>query len=324
MRPVSECDTSTTILGYESSIPVYISGAALARLGHPLGEINLTRGAYKSGIAQMVSNNASLSYGQIAAARGSPDQPLFFQIYKHFNDVIAEKRVREVEALGYKAIFLTVDALVPGNRELDIKAPYYLEDFENQGLSTQTNVDADEGESNQLGSAGGLVVNNDADMTWEKTIPWIRSVTKLPIVIKGIQCVQDAVLACEAGCEGIVLSNHGGRQLEYSLPPIELLYKIQQQRPDVFEKTEVYIDGAIQRGTDVVKALCLGAKAVGLGRAFLYAQSAYGEVGVVHMVRILQREIRFVMQSLGVQKISQLVPQMVERVDWQPASRAKL
>ncbi|KAJ8597008.1 hypothetical protein M405DRAFT_756764, partial [Rhizopogon salebrosus TDB-379] len=317
MRPVSECDTSTTILGYESSIPVYISGAALARLGHPLGEINLTRGAYKTGIAQMVSNNASLSYGQIAAARGSPDQPIFFQIYKHFNDAIAEKRIREVEALGYKAIFLTVDALVPGNRELDIKAPYYLEDFENQGLSTQTNADADEGEANQLGSAGGLVVNNDANMTWEKTIPWIRSVTKLPIVIKGIQCVQDAVLACEAGCEGIVLSNHGGRQLEYSLPPIELLYKIQQQRPDVFEKTEVYIDGAIQRGTDVVKALCLGAKAVGLGRAFLYAQSAYGEVGVVHMVRILQREIRLVMQSLGVQKISQLVPQMVERVDWQ-------
>jgi L-lactate dehydrogenase (cytochrome) len=168
MRPVSECDTSTTILGYESSIPVYISGAALARLGHPLGEINLTRGAYKTGIAQMVSNNASLSYGQIAAARGSPDQPIFFQIYKHFNDAIAEKRIREVEALGYKAIFLTVDALVPGNRELDIKAPYYLEDFENQGLSTQTNADADEGEANQLGSAGGLVVNNDANMTWEK------------------------------------------------------------------------------------------------------------------------------------------------------------
>lgn len=144
------------------------------------------------------------------------------------------------------------------------------------------------------------------------------------ILVLGIQCVQDAVLACEAGCEGIVLSNHGGRQLEYSLPPIELLYRIRQQRPDVFEKTEVYIDGGIRRGTDVVKALCLGARAVGLGRAFLYAQSAYGEAGVVHVVRILEREIRFGMQSLGVRNIGELVPQMVERVDWQPVTRAKL
>lgn len=323
MKPVSQCDTSTTILGYKSTIPVYISGAALARLGHPLGEVNLTRGAHKTGLIQMVSTNSSLSYAEISAARVS-DQPLFFQLYKHVSDVIAEKRIREIEGLGYKAIFLTVDALVPGNRELDIRAPHYLEDFENQGLPTQRNPDGDQGETDRLGTAGGLVIKNDADMTWEKTIPWMRSITKLPIVIKGIQCVQDAVLACEAGCEGIVLSNHGGRQLEYSLPPIELLYRIRQQRPDVFEKTEVYIDGGIRRGTDVVKALCLGARAVGLGRAFLYAQSAYGEAGVVHVVRILEREIRFGMQSLGVRRISELVPQMVERVDWQPVTRAKL
>jgi L-lactate dehydrogenase (cytochrome) len=324
MKPVSQCDTSTTILGYKSTIPVYISGAALARLGHPLGEVNLTRGAYKTGIIQMVSTNSSLSYAEISAARVSPDQPLFFQLYKHVDDGIAERRIREIEGLGYKAIFLTVDALVPGNRELDIRAPHYLEDFENEGLPTQKKPDGDQGETDRLGTAGGLVIKNDADMTWERTIPWIRSVTKLPIVIKGIQCVQDAVLACEAGCEGIVLSNHGGRQLEYSLPPIELLYKIRQQRPDVFEKTEVYIDGGIRRGTDVVKALCLGARAVGLGRVFLYAQSAYGEVGVVHVAQILEREIRFGMQSLGVRSISELVPQMVERVDWQPVTRAKL
>ncbi|EGN96174.1 hypothetical protein SERLA73DRAFT_185785 [Serpula lacrymans var. lacrymans S7.3] len=323
MRPVSGCNTSTTMLGYKSSIPVYISGAALARLGHPEGEANLTRGAYKTGIIQMISTNASLSYGQIAAARGSPDQPIFFQIYKHKNDETAAKRIREVESLGYKAIFLTVDALIPANRELDHRSPHYLEDFENQGRSAKRTEDAEEGDVDILGTAGGLIINNDVDMTWERTIPWIRSVTKLPIVIKGIQCVADAVLACEAGVEGIVISNHGGRQLEYALPPIEVLYKIRKERPDVFDKTEVYIDGAIRRGTDVLKALCLGATAVGLGRAFLYAQSAYGEAGVVKMVRILQREIRFGMESLGVRTVKQLVPEMVERVDWQPVS-AKL
>ncbi|KIK95385.1 hypothetical protein PAXRUDRAFT_827077 [Paxillus rubicundulus Ve08.2h10] len=323
MRAVSGCDTSTTMLGHKTSIPVYISGSALARLGHPLGEINLTRGAYKTGIIQMVSTNASLSYGQIASARGSPDQPIFFQLYKHKNDETAAKRIREVEALGYKAIFLTVDALVPSNRELDTRAPHYLEDFE-KGVNPQHNSQAKEGETEILGTAGGLIINNDVDMTWERTIPWIRGTTKLPIVIKGIQCVADAVLAAEAGCEGIVLSNHGGRQLDYSLPPVELLYKVRKERPDVFSKTEVYIDGGIRRGTDVLKALCLGAKMVGLGRAFLYAQSAYGEAGVVHLARILQREIKFGMESLGVRSIDQLVPEMVERVDWQPAVGARL
>ncbi|KAF8559210.1 hypothetical protein OG21DRAFT_1594664 [Imleria badia] len=322
MKNVSGCDTSSTILGYKTSIPVYISGSALARLGHPLGEVNLTRGASKTGIIQMVSTNASLSYGQIAAARSSPDQPIFFQLYKHKNDATAAKRIREVEALGYKAIFLTVDALVPSNREMDTRAPHYLEDFENKGVKRQ--LDSKDEEVGILGTAGGLIINNDVDMTWEKTIPWIRSITRLPIVIKGIQCVADAVLAAEAGCEGIVLSNHGGRQLEYSLPPLEVLYKLYKEHPEVFEKTEVYIDGGIRRGTDVIKALCLGAKAVGLGRAFLYAQSAYGEAGVVRLVHILQREISFGMQCLGVRSIDQLSPEMVERVDWQPAIPAKL
>ncbi|KIM67183.1 hypothetical protein SCLCIDRAFT_1210685 [Scleroderma citrinum Foug A] len=318
MKAVSGVDPSTLMLGYKSSIPVYISGSALARLGHPLGEVNLTRGAYLTGILQMVSSNTSLSYRQIAVARGSPDQPLFFQLYKHKNDLSAARRIKEVESLGYKAIFLTVDALIPSNRELDTRAPHYLEDYENQGKNIRPTAVNEAVEINTLGTAGGLVASNDTDMTWEKTIPWIRSVTKLPIVIKGIQCVQDAVLAAEAGCEGIVLSNHGGRQLEYSLPPMEVLYKLRNERPDVFTKTEVYIDGGVRRGTDVLKALCLGARMVGLGRAFLFAQSAYGEAGVVHLVRILEREIKFGMASLGVRTVDQLVPDLVERVDWQP------
>ncbi|KAL4064951.1 FMN-dependent dehydrogenase-domain-containing protein [Scleroderma yunnanense] len=318
MKEVSGVDPSTLMLGYKSSIPIYISGSALARLGHPLGEVNLTRGAYQTGILQMVSSNSSLSYRQIAAARGSPDQPLFFQIYKQKNDQSAAKRIREVEALGYKAIFLTVDALVHSNRELDTRAPHYLEDYENQGQVTQEKAVEEAVDIDTVGTAGGLVASNDIDMTWEKTIPWIRSVTKLPVVIKGIQCVQDAVLAVEAGCEGIVLSNHGGRQLDFSLPPMEVLYKLRNERPDVFTRTEVYIDGGVRRGTDVLKALCLGARMVGLGRAFLFAQSAYGEAGVVHLVRILEREIKFGMASLGVRTVDELVPDLVERVDWQP------
>jgi len=176
----------------------------------------------------------------------------------------------------------------------------------------------DNGEVNMAGTAGAMVQNDDRDMTWEKTIPWLRSVTKLPIVIKGVQCVEDAVLAAEAGVDGILLSNHGGRQLEYSLPPIEVLYRLRRQRPDIFGKLEVYIDGGITRGTAVLKALCLGATAVGLGRPFLYAQSAYGAAGVVKIVRILEREIVTAMRLLGASNVKDLRPEMIERVDWQP------
>ncbi|RDX56011.1 hypothetical protein OH76DRAFT_1427429 [Lentinus brumalis] len=325
MRPVSQCDPSTTILGFKSSIPVFVSGAALARLGHPLGEANITRGAGRKGIIQMVSSNASLSYAQIAEARVSPEQPLFFQLYKHRDDRVAEERVREVISLGYNAIFLTVDAIVAGNRERDIRAPFELEEQEREADQASDSADKsakqekeEGGDVNLLGTAGALIANDDLDMTWERTIPWLRSVTKLPIVIKGIQCVEDAVLAAEAGVDGILISNHGGRQLEYALPCIEVLYRLRQQRPDVFDKLEVYIDGGARRGTDVLKALCLGAKAVGMGRPFLYAQSAYGEEGVVRAIDILEREIVRGMRLLGVSNVQQLVPEMVEHVNWQP------
>ncbi|KAF8898601.1 FMN-dependent dehydrogenase-domain-containing protein [Infundibulicybe gibba] len=323
MRPVAHCDPSTTILGYKTSIPVFVSGAALAKLGHPDGEINITKAAATTSVIQMVSSNASLSPAAIIEA-AEPDQPLFFQLYKHTNDSIAEKRVREVERLGYKAIWLTVDAIVAGNREKDVRSPWDLEDMERESPKTFLEEGGDGEQANMFGTAGSLIANDDRNMTWEKTIPWLRGITRLPIVIKGIQCVEDAVLAAEAGVDGILLSNHGGRQLEYSLPPLEVLYKIRQQRPDVFDKVEVYLDGGIQRGTDVIKALCLGARAVGLGRAFLYAQSAYGVPGVIKIIHILQREIQTAMRLVGASSVKDLRPEMVERVDWQPAFRAKM
>ncbi|KAG2023335.1 cytochrome b2 [Coprinopsis cinerea AmutBmut pab1-1] len=322
MRPVGECDPSTTILGYQSAIPVFVSGAALAKLGHPKGEVNITRGAWKEGIIQMVSSNASLSYTEIMAA-AAPSQVLFFQLYKNKDDSVAVERVREVERLGYRAIFLTVDAIVAGNREADIRSPWTLEDQESGTIPVwDENVPVDE--VNLGGTAGALVNRDDKDMTWEKTIPWLRSITKLPIVIKGIQCVEDAVAAADAGVDGILLSNHGGRQLDYSLPPIEVLHRIRLERPDVFDRLEVYIDGGIYRGTDVVKALCLGARAVGLGRAFLYAQSAYGEAGVIKITQLLKREIVTAMRLVGARNVAELKSEMVERVDWQPLLRPKL
>ncbi|KIM48073.1 hypothetical protein M413DRAFT_439780 [Hebeloma cylindrosporum] len=317
MRPVATCDPSTTILGFKSAIPIFVSGAALAKLGHPNGEINITKGAFNEGIIQMVSSNASLSPTAIMQA-SDQTQPLFFQLYKHRDDDIAERRVREIETLGYKAIFLTVDAIVAGNRERDIRSPWVLDEQDNGPVYYQPeSVGTKTIEVNIFGTAGALIANDDRDMTWEKTIPWLRRISRLPIVIKGIQCVQDAILAAEAGVDGILISNHGGRQLDYSLPPMETLYALRRQRPEVFDQLEVYIDGGVRRGTDVVKAVCLGARAVGLGRPFLYAQSAYGEAGVSKLVQILRREIVTAMQLVGASSVNDLLPEMIQRVDWQ-------
>ncbi|EMD41756.1 hypothetical protein CERSUDRAFT_41345 [Gelatoporia subvermispora B] len=323
--PVSRCDPSTTVLGFKSSIPVFVSGAALARMGHPLGEANITRGAGRTGIIQMVSSNASLSFEQIANERISDSQPLFFQLYKHKDDKVAEQRVREIERLGYKAIFLTVDAVVPSSREKDIRAPFVLEAQEREEAPQKPGdaaAQSGDGETNLFGTAGGLIQFDDLDMSWKRTIPWLRSLTKLPIVLKGMWN-SDAVLAAEAGCDGIMISNHGGEYLhpllvvEAALPSIEVLWRLRQQRPDVFSKMEVYIDGGFRRGTDVIKALCMGATAVGLGRPFMYAQGAYGEDGVVKAVQILEREIVTSMRLMGVTSVKDLVPELVERVDWQ-------
>ncbi|KAI0051750.1 hypothetical protein FA95DRAFT_1554282, partial [Auriscalpium vulgare] len=335
LRPVAQCDPSATILGHRSSIPVFVCGAALAKLGHPLGEANITRGAYSTGIIQMVSTNASLSFAEIAQARGSPEQVLFSQLYKPKDMALAEARVREIENLGYKAIFLTVDAVVAGNRERDIRAPFELEDMETASANGQiaekprTLEDAQNGEGLVTsveggGTAGALLQNDELNMSWEETIPWLRSITKLPLVLKGIQSVADAVLAADTGLNGIMLSNHGGRQLEFAMPPLEILHRLRKERPDIFDKLEVYIDGGLRRGTDILKALCLGAKAVGIGRPFLYAQSAYGEAGVVKTVRILERELVIGMRLLGARSVRELIPEMVERVDWQARGLAKL
>ncbi|KAF9015295.1 FMN-dependent dehydrogenase-domain-containing protein [Cyathus striatus] len=328
MRPVSQCNPTTTILGYKTSLPVFVSGAALAKLGHPDGEINITKGAGAASIIQMVSSNASLSPSSIMDAT-IPGQILFFQLYKHRNHSIAEKRIRDIEALGYKAIFLTVDAIVPGNRERDIRSPWILEDEEagSSPVWREGDNNIGGGEANAFGTAGALVANDDRDMTWQKTIPWIRGITQLPLVIKGIQCVEDAVLAAEAGVDGILISNHGGMLLYSSMPPLEVLHRLRMQRPDVFDKLEVTTDvclGGIKRGTDVLKALCLGATAVGLGRPFLYAQSAYGVAGVLKIIQVLEREILTAMRLLGASSIQDLNPSMIERVDWQPPLCSKL
>ncbi|KAJ8076695.1 hypothetical protein PM082_001118 [Marasmius tenuissimus] len=186
MKPVSNCDTSTSILGFKSSLPIFVCGAALAKLGHPLGEVNITRACGKAKLSQMISTHCSCSYSEIADA-ALPDQPLFFQLYKSSNDAKAAMLIEEVERLGYKSIWLTVDLASLGNRERDVKSGWVLEDQESGAPPVYVEEVAKGGEEsvNFFGTSSPVVALDDRDMTWEKTIPWLRSVTKLPIVLKG-------------------------------------------------------------------------------------------------------------------------------------------
>ncbi|PVG04131.1 hypothetical protein CPB86DRAFT_693832 [Serendipita vermifera] len=331
LNKVSHASPTTTVLSFPSSLPIFVAPAALARLGHPGGEVNITKAAAKEGIMQGISNNASCSIEEIMEAR-EPGQPLFFQLYMNRSRAASEELLRKVEKVGFDAIFLTVDAAVPGKRERDqrVKGDFTVSPSlsdtisfasVSRRLAKRANGPAVNGQDRAgNGVAQAISGYQDPDVCWDD-IPWIQNITKLPLIIKGIQCVEDAELAYEKGVQGIVLSNHGGRQLDFSPAPITVLQELRQRRPDLLDDKNfhVFVDGGVRRGTDVLKALCLGARGVGLGRPFLYANSLWGEEGVRRAIQIMREEIVTGMQLLGVTSLDQLKPEMVRYVDREPA-----
>ncbi|KAI0065880.1 hypothetical protein BV25DRAFT_1913308 [Artomyces pyxidatus] len=308
LNKISNTNTTTTIFGVPSSLPIFIAPAALARLGHPDGEMNLVRAAGRAGIPQGISNNASCSVEEVMSVKG-PAQSLIFQLYVNKDRPASERLLRRLATDGFRGLILTVDAAVPGKRELDQRTKG---DFVGPAHGK-----AGTGEGGGVAHAiGGY---QDPDVCWED-IHWIRSLTNLPLYIKGIQCVEDAETAFEEyQVDGIVLSNHGGRELDYSPAPMTVLHEMRVRRPDLLDKHDVYIDGGVTRGTDVLKALCLGARGVGLGRAFLYANSVWGEEGCDRVIDIMREEIVTCMRLMGVTKVQDLKPDMVRYVGDRPS-----
>jgi L-lactate dehydrogenase (cytochrome) len=277
---VKDVDTSTTMLGQKMSVPIFCSPAAMAKMVHPDGEKGIARGCRKAGIPQCVSTNASYPIEEIfESVRGAGKYgkeegaiPIFFQLYVDKQREKSERLLQHVEGLGVKAIFVTVDAPVPGKREADerVRADETL----------VTPMSGAKAKNDAKGGALGRIMGSyiDASLSWAD-IPWLRKHTKLPIVLKGVQTAMDAKKATEHGIEGILLSNHGGRSLDTAPPPVLLLLELQKCCPEVFNRMEVYVDGGVMRGTDIFKALCLGATSVGIGRGFLFALN-YGQDGV--------------------------------------------
>lgn len=298
----NDIDISTTMLGVKTDAPFYCSAAAQARLGHPDGELSISRGCGSQNIIQMISSSASYSLEAIIAA-AKKGQSQWFQLYVTPERSLADKTIKYCEHNGIKAIFVTVDTALLGRREKDLKFRLFGEEDNNDD-----DIDTEFATENDP-----ILGLKDPGLTWDD-IDHFKSITRLPVVIKGIQCVEDVLLAIDHKVDAVVLSNHGGRQLDYSRAPIEVLADLMPvlRERKLDSKIEVYIDGGIRRGTDVVKALCLGAKGVGLGRPFLYANSGYGEKGVAKAIQLLKNEIMLDMKLMGVSKIEDLKPALLD------------
>ncbi|KAI1803354.1 FMN-dependent dehydrogenase-domain-containing protein [Daldinia bambusicola] len=307
----TKCDTSTTLLGHKVDIPIFVAPAAMARLGHPDGEAGIARACGRFHALQVISNNASMTPEQIVADAVPGSQIFGWQLYVQNDRAKSEAMLARINRMAdkFKFICLTLDAPVPGKRELDEKQSFKNAVKVASGVKTSD-------EPNRPGGGGvgqQLFFGTASDLTWKITLPWLAKHTDLPIVLKGIQTHEDAFLAAKYApqVKAIILSNHGGRALDTAPPAVHTLLEIRKHCPQVFDQIEVWVDGGIKRGTDVVKALCLGARAVGIGRAALFGLGAGGQKGVERTLEILKAETETCMRLLGVEKVSDLGPRHI-------------
>ncbi len=289
---VSNCDLTTTVLGTPVSMPILVAPTAHHCLANEEGECATARGAGAADTLMIVSTMATRSLEDVAQAATGP---LWFQLYVYRDRDVSESLVRRAEAAGYRALALTVDVPRLGRRERDIRNGFGLPPGLHLANFVGTYSEEPEAEPGESGLAAYAASLIDASLTWE-ALEWLRSITSLPILVKGILTAEDAQLAAKHGAAGIIVSNHGGRQLDGVPPTIEVLAEIVDA---VGGQCEVYLDGGIRRGTDVLKALALGARAVLVGRPVLWGLAAKGEDGVHHVLDLLRTELELAMALAG-------------------------
>ncbi|KAF2033531.1 hypothetical protein EK21DRAFT_86322 [Setomelanomma holmii] len=311
----TRCDTSTSFLGHNVKLPIYVSPAAMARLANPDGEWGIAHACEKFGAMQIISQNASMTPEQIVAD-AQPGQVFGWQLYVQNERQKSEAmlaRMNKLEAI--KFICLTLDAPVPGKREHDERSKNVASNLpvraavqEDQSVSKTSTSATTPSKPKSMGVGQSLFWGTAADLTWRDTLAWLAKHTSKPIVLKGLQTHEDAYLASlhAPQVKAIILSNHGGRALDTAPPAVHTLLEIRKYCPEVFDRIEVWVDGGIKRGTDVVKALCLGARGVGVGRAALFGLGAGGKEGVARVLEILKAETETCMRLLGVENVDQL------------------
>jgi 4-hydroxymandelate oxidase len=300
---VSHLDTRVRLLGRELAFPILLAPTAYQKVTHPDGELATARGAGAAGATMVVSTMSNVTLEDVAAAA---TRPLWFQLYVQPDRELTRQLVKRAEAAGYQALVITVDAPVLGPRYRELRANFSLPPaLERANLRGHAAANSGYHPTEQTIFSATL----DPSLTW-KDIDWFRSITKLPILLKGIQNAGDADRAVKAGALGIIVSNHGARDLDTAAATIEALPEVAAK---VGGRIPVLVDGGIRRGTDVLKALALGASAVLIGRPYLFGLAVDGARGVSRVVNILRREFEIAMALCGRASIADIDASVIWR-----------
>jgi isopentenyl diphosphate isomerase/L-lactate dehydrogenase-like FMN-dependent dehydrogenase len=288
---VHDVSTATTVLGTPVSMPVLVAPVALQKLAHPDGEAGMARAAAAAGTIMTLSTIATSRPSEVAA--GAPPAPRWFQVYVLSDRGVTRALVEEAEACGFTALVLTVDAPRAGRRERDLRT----------GFAVPPGVDMPAVTAALGGSAGitpaGFFSLMDTTLTWDDLETFVED-SPLPVVLKGVHHPDDARRAVDRGVAGVVVSNHGGRQLDNVPATADLLGPVVDA---VDGAAEVLVDGGIRRGTDVCAALALGARAVLVGRPALWGLTVDGEAGALRVLELLQAELELAMTLLGCARV---------------------
>lgn len=284
---VSGVTTATTVLGTPMSMPVLVAPVALQKMAHPDGEAGMARAAAGAGTVMVLSTIATSTPSEVAA--NAPAAPRWFQVYVLRDRGVTRALVDEAVGCGFEALVLTVDAPRAGRRERDLRT----------GFTVPPGIDMPAVTAAAGGTAGitpaGFFSLMDTTLTWRDVAALVEE-SPLPVLVKGVHHPDDALLAVEHGCAGVVVSNHGGRQLDGVPATADLLGPVVEA---VDGRCEVLVDGGIRRGTDVCAALAIGASAVLVGRPFLFALAADGEAGARRAMAMLQAEVELALTLLG-------------------------
>jgi isopentenyl diphosphate isomerase/L-lactate dehydrogenase-like FMN-dependent dehydrogenase len=302
---VADRDLTTTVLGQSISLPIVLAPTSHQSLAHPDAEFATMRAAMAAGTIATLGTGNHFAVEEVVAAA---PHPFWFQMYCYENRTVTERIIRRAEAAGARALVVTVDATFAPRRERHIRANFRLPpevELRNMiGIGLQDHLlRAENG-----GMDAFLASLRPMLLTWDE-IDWMRSVTDTAIVLKGILTAEDALLAAEHGVDAVIVSNHGGRQIDGTLATIEALPEIAEAAGG---KIEILLDGGVRRGTDVLKALALGARAVLIGRPYLWGLAAGGEVGVRQVIELLRAEIVSAMEQCGQADVKQITRSLVK------------
>ncbi|MEM8994796.1 MAG: alpha-hydroxy acid oxidase [Acidobacteriota bacterium] len=305
LRDVSTRNLKTELLGTPSDLPMFVAPMAFHRLAHEDGELATAKAAGDRGLVFTLSTMATCSIEEVLEVATGP---VWFQLYVYRDRGLTRELVQRAASAGCRALVLTVDAQVFGVRERDVRNRFHLPDgLEVKNLLGTENATLPKGAGSGLGAYVESLFDPALDWT---DVEWLASLTNLPVIVKGIVHPDDAVMAAEHGAAAAVVSNHGGRQLDTAPATLDVLPQIADA---VGDRLEILMDGGIRRGTDVVKALALGARAVGVGRPVLWGLAVDGGKGVGHVLDLLREELDKAVALCGAADIKDLGRELVQR-----------